>query len=352
MQLKMQDIAKLANVSKSAVSIALSGKPGISKETREKILCLVRETGYFPKSMMKAEQVYGASKTISIIVCTNSGIVLEQYYNQPFFMELIHHIDEQARALGYSLLFSSIDILQFDLNINRYIKENNANGILLLGTNLNKEQILQVAQIEPHLVVLDTCFEMLDVNFIVMNNAMGAYQAGIHLVGLGHSDIGYVQSNSRMYNFDSRKKGFMSALNEVNLSVPEENLFSISPTMLASQEDFKDQLLQHKKTVGHLPTALFCECDYIAISVNKSLAELGIRVPEDISLIGFDNISETRIVTPELTTIHVDKERMASIAVKKLIDMIENKDTVTLKSFVDTTFIERNSCQRSLEKSN
>jgi len=107
------------------------------------------------------------------------------------------------------------------------------------------------------------------------------------------------------------------------------------------QESFIEAVRERRD----LPTALFCECDYIAISVIKSLHELGIRVPDDVSIIGFDNIQEAMVITPELTTIHVEKERIAEVAVKTLIDIIENDDPISMKTWIDTRLISRNSCR-------
>lgn len=103
----------------------------------------------------------------------------------------------------------------------------------------------------------------------------------------------------------------------------------------------KKQLTAYLDKGLALPTSLFCECDYIAISAIKSLTELGFRVPEDVSVVGFDNISEAMIVSPELTTIHVEKERMAHLAVDLLMEAIETGTSVTSKIMVDTHFIER-----------
>ncbi|UUZ94729.1 LacI family DNA-binding transcriptional regulator [Paenibacillus sp. P25] len=342
MKIKMEDIARMANVSKSAVSLALSGKPGISEETRAKILRIVKESGYLPRSMVKADKVYGISNTLRFVACTNSGIVLEQYYKRPFFMELIHDIEEQCRLRGYSLFFSSIDGDNLEEAVQALETEHESNGLILLGTNLTASQVELIARRRPNLVVLDTCHETLAVHFIVMNNVMGAYQAGRHLLGLGHRRIGYVESNSRMYNFDSRKRGFLQAMEEEGVTVSEAHQFSVSPTVVTSQEEFKRQVAGLK---GDLPTALFCECDYIAISVIKSLAELGIRVPDDISVIGFDNIQESTVISPELTTIHVEKGKIAELAVSKLLSMIEHGDTIKTKSLIDTQLIVRNSCR-------
>lgn len=342
--IKMKDIASLAGVSKSAVSIALSGKPGISDETRNKILQIVKDTGYVPRSLVKADQLYNPPNAIRFVASTNSGIVQEQYMKQPFFTELLHNLEEQCRTHGYSLLFSAVDMQHFDRDIHQFVKDDSAAGVILLGTNLSREQIRKAAQNQPRMVVLDTCYETLDVNFIVINNSLGAYTAGRYLAELGHKHIGYVQSSLRMYNFDKRKQGFMEALTELGLPMKEADLFHASPMMLAQQHELREQLSSRIKQGKPIPTALFCECDYIAISVIKTITELGLRVPQDVSVVGFDNISESAVITPELTTIHVDKEEIASLAVNKIIEL-QNTVKAATKTFVDTRFVERKSAK-------
>ena len=340
--MKIDDIAKLANVSKSAVSLALNGKNGVSQKTREKVLRIAQEHGYIPRPIIKADQfVQLNTKLLRFVAVTNAGIVTEQYESLPFFTELIHNLDRQIGTSGYSLMVSSISIENLQDEITRLEQEQRSAGILLLGTNLTPEQINLVASVQPNIVVLDTCFETLDVSFVVMNNVYGAYQAGQFLMELGHQQIGYVGSNTRMYNFDMRRKGFLQALSENGLMIAETNYFSVSPTVISSQDVFKEKI---KNRLNQLPSALFCEADYMAISVIKSLTELGVRVPDDVSVIGFDNIFESQVITPELTTIHVKKDRIALLAVEKLIKQIENNDTDKIKLFVDTELIERKSC--------
>jgi DNA-binding LacI/PurR family transcriptional regulator len=164
------------------------------------------------------------------------------------------------------------------------------------------------------------------------------------LVRLGHRRIGYEQSNFRIRNFDLRKEGFLQALKEHGLSVLEQDYFSMLPTVISSsQEDFKKEIA---KRLNDLPTALFCESDYIAISLIKSLTELNIRIPDDISVIGFDNIHEASIISPELTTVHVYADKMASLAVDRILEMLENnREGRKMKYIVDTEIYERNSCK-------
>lgn len=204
--MKMEDIAKLANVSKSAVSLAFSGKPGIGPDTRERILQVAHEAGYSPKS--KTITASRSDKSLLFLVCTNSGIVLEEYYQQPFFKELIQFIEERCRQKGYSLIFSTVDVEFFQRDIQMVAEEKRSAGTIVLGTNLTREQISDIHGKLPNLIVLDTCFDTLPVQFIQINNVMGAYQAGAYLCDMGHTSIGYIASNVRIHNFEERKRGF------------------------------------------------------------------------------------------------------------------------------------------------
>ncbi len=340
--MKMEDIARIAGVSKGAVSLALNGKPGISPETRDRIVQIAKEHGYKTKSRSANHDRQPGS--ITFLVIANAGIVLEDYYQQPFFRELIHYIEERCRTNGYSLLFSSVDMSAFDEGIRSIAEEKRNDGVILLGTNLDKSHLAAIAKsLSLPLVVLDTCFETLPVPFIQINNAMGAYQAGSHLCRLNHSRIGYIASDVRIRNFDDRKTGFMEALGEHGVELFPECVFSVAPTILSSQDALKRQLTSYLEKGRELPSAFFCECDYIAISAIKSLIELGYRVPEDVSVVGFDNISESVIVSPELTTVHVEKETMAHLAVDMIIHAIESGSIISSKTMVDTQFIERQS---------
>ena len=340
--MKIDDIARLANVSKSAVSLAINGKKGVSQETRDKILKIASEHGYMARSPIKVEQTQSVnSKLLRLVACINGDIVTEHYESLPFFMELIGDINKQISSSGYSLIVSTVDSKNLKNEVIQLEKNQKSAGILLLGTNLNASQIKLISHIQPNLVVLDTCFETLPIDFVVMNNTYGAYKAGKYLVDLGHKNIGYVQSEARIYNFDMRKKGFLAAMDEHSLTVAKSNFFSISPMILTSQERFKNLIT----SLDQLPTALFCEADYMAISVIKSFTELGIKVPEDISVIGFDNIFESQVIIPELTTIHVKKDVLASMAVRKLIDDIGNDQSDKVKLFIDTEIVVRSSCK-------
>ncbi|MFD2117918.1 LacI family DNA-binding transcriptional regulator [Paenibacillus yanchengensis] len=337
----MEDIARLAGVSKSAVSLALNGKPGVSSETRDTILRIANENGYAIKSKPIADDKF---KSITFLVFTNSGIVLEQYDHQPFFRELIQYIEERCRNFGYSLLFKSIDVKHINSDLQQLLEVTGSEGIILLGTNLHESHIFQVHQlVRMPLVVLDTYIETLPLPFVQINNTMGADQAAQHLYQLGHTTIGYIESSTRVANFEERKSGFHRSWNKLGLSIAPQHTLSVIPTILSSQESLKAQLQALINSGEPLPTAFFCECDYIAISAIKTLNELGFQIPQDITVVGFDNIAEASIVTPELTTVHVEKKQMAYQAVDLILQEIDNTDQAKTKIKIDTSFIERRS---------
>ena len=339
--MKIEDIAKLAKVSKSAVSLALNNKPGVSQATRERILDIVKESGYVHRTMVKAQQLYGSMKKLRFLACVRSDVVSPQYQHAPFFVELIHGLEEEARLQDYTLVVSSIKQEAMQQELEELEHDHASEGILLLGTNLSEEDVRVVMQQQPHTIVVDALFETVDIDCVVMNNRMGAYQAAQYLMDSGHQHIGYVQSFTRIENFELRKTGFSDALAERDLKLSNKHVFSVNPVIEKVHETFKEQILAEKSS---LPTALFCENDYIAIGVIKTLQELHIAVPQEISVIGFDNIPESTIISPELTTIHVEKEEMGEVAVRRLAEIIRPKRQPTLKTMLNTRLIERKSC--------
>jgi DNA-binding LacI/PurR family transcriptional regulator len=339
--MRIEDIARQANVSKSAVSIVLNDKPGVSPETRQRILELVRQSGYIPRSMIKSERMYRSPKLIRFLACVSSAVVSPQYSSSTFFSSLIHGLEKKCRQFGYGLMFASMEGTDIASELRSMESEHPVKGVVLLGTNLSKPDIEAIARHTPNIVVIDNCYDSTDLDFVVMNNTAGAYAAVRYLVGLGHERIGYVGSCTRVHNFDLRREGFERAIADSALSTDPNMMFSVRPSIDGAFTDFSDIL----KTEAPLPDAMFCESDYMAIGVMKALTAQGIRVPEDISISGFDDVPEASIVSPGLTTVHVEKERIGEIAIQRLHDRIEKKADYTMKILIDTRIVKRSSCQ-------
>ncbi len=339
--MKIDDIARLAGVSKSAVSLAFNNKPGISEATRRHILDISRSHGYIPRTMSgnKAPQPKN-NNVLRFVACKNTGIVTEHYESQPFFNELIHHVTDAAIQAGYSLVISALEMQQLQPEIEKMEQEQPSAGLMLLGTNLPAGFIESLKSIHPCTVILDTSFRQVNASFVSINNYMGGYQAARHLLASGHRSIGYVESIIRVVNFEQRKEGFLAGLQEGGLSPGNMPTVAVDPTLVVSQELFMEAVT----AMPALPAALFCENDYIAISVIKSLQELQIRVPEQVAVIGFDDITEARIISPELTTIHVRKDILAKSAIDLLLKKISGDGLDHVQIQVNTELVVRKSC--------
>ncbi|MED4957528.1 LacI family DNA-binding transcriptional regulator [Paenibacillus sp. FSL R5-0527] len=338
--MKIDDIARLAGVSKAAVSLALNNKAGVSEATRQHILEISRANGYTPRTFKTHKVSAKNSSVMRFIACKNVDIVTEHYESQPFFSELIHHLTSYAGEQGHTLIISSIPIQSLKEEIQQLEHEQPSAGILLLGTNLPAQMIESVLSIHPNLVILDTCFEHIDASFVAINNYLGGYQAGKHLIALGYRSIGYIESEVRIFNFIKRKEGFMAALQEGNMDIDENLTFAMNPMSLLSQDSFKTAV----ENMKHLPSVIFCENDYMAISAIKTFQELNIKVPEQVAVMGFDNIREAKVISPELTTIHVKKDIMAKTAMDMLLRKVGGRKDQNVQILVNTEVIERGSC--------
>jgi LacI family transcriptional regulator len=339
--MKIEDIARLADVSKSAVSLAINGKPGVSAETRERILSIVEEHNYVP-----LRNVNNRSKkkkaTIRFIACKSPDLITEQYQNLPFFNELISYLSSGVNNYPYDLVISTFDEETILEELKEVEQEQPSEGIILLGTNLHKSQVALIHHHYSNLVILDTHHPDIDANFVSINNYLGGYSAADYLIKQGHQKIGYVMGIPRITNFEERKKGFLARLHESNFSIADDYFFQLPAMEIKDAEELRDRI----QSLNSYPTAIFCENDYMAISMVKLFNHLNIKVPEEISIIGFDDIRESRVITPELTTLQVNKKEMTAQTLD-LLDKQINKSTATKHIQVNTTLIERNSSTNS-----
>lgn len=338
------DIAKMAGVSKTAVSFALNDKPGISREKRERVLEITRRYGAPAKRPSRADGAASGSSDILTLVCSRTDITKVRPGMPQFYSELLQEIERAVNKMGCRFWLRTMDIDEsFAARVSALLSENRVCGVLLIASDMLPEDLACIAAPDRNLVVLDSYFEELDVNCVVMDNFLGGYNAARYLVGLGHRRIGYVQSVNRIYNFRMRRAGFERALAESGLDLGPADVFDVSPTVDAVFAGMSELL--RGRDAGDLPTAFFAENDYIALGLIKCLQNSGLRVPEDCSVIGFDDIESSKIVTPELTTIHVPKDVIGSVAVRRLAALARGESAASLKVVVATRLVERGSCR-------
>lgn len=336
MTVKMDDIARLANVSKSAVSLALNGKDGVSQETRDKIFDVVNKYGYKPlrKSRTNTDKLI---TSVNFLVVKTTGLVSGNYRSLPFFDSLISSLSEKVSETGGSLKIITTDNESLPQTLNE-IKKDQSNGTIVLGTDLNATKAKLISDKLPNVVFVDTYFDNITADFVTMDNYQGAMLAGNYILNKGYKDIGYFASDKIISNFIERRRGFRDALKSANIKIDNSHFYSVSPTEINPKGlDIEDMTRQD------LPEVIFCEDDYIAIRLIKAAQQKNIKIPKQLAVIGFDDIYEGSLINPELTTIHVPVDQMADQALFQLQKRLLNPNWLPQKTLVSTKLVKRNS---------
>lgn len=340
MSVTIKDIARALHISPSAVSLALNGKSGVSESTREKITTMAIEMGYLPSrqiSWMKP------SANIRFLIFLNTTNVVTEI---SFYSFVLHGIQSEAKELGYNVLVNYIT-KDADGNWQEDIPLIDTIGILALGTELHNNDINNefFSAFTDHCptIILDNNLFSSDIDCIATNNTLGSYQAIQHLIHSGHKHIGYLTSRQRIHNFDERATGVERAIQE-NPNVVFQKIPVTFSTSKAAQE-LSSWLLSNPNP----PTAFFAESDIIAFGAMQAFNSYGYRVPEDISIIGFDDMPACDMVSPPLTSIHVSKERMGIMAVRQLHEKLtETHKPFPTRNTILSTFVHQRSTIKNL----
>lgn len=306
----IKDLAKLTNTSPATVSLALNGKAGVSGTTRERIIKAAEENGYIlPKRT--AALPSSIIRLVAVSKPNTSGI---HNFRTTFFAEIINYIQTRCSELNYSMIYSMVshsDFLQSILNLETIQP---SCGIIVLGTYLESSEVPLLQQLPVPFVLLDRNCTIHNLNSVSINNFSGAYLAVEKLISCGHTRIGYISSSPNVYNLEERRSGFLSALRTHDLSLAPQDII---PTNSYSSDGIQ-RLKAALSDRSDIPTAFFCENDYTALSLVSALIQLGYSVPGDVSVIGFDDVPECSLTTPPLSTVHVDRQALATAAVDRL----------------------------------
>lgn len=336
--IKLEDIAKLAGVSKAAVSLALNDKPGISEERRAEIKQIANDQNYIPLRKSKSNEIntnHEEIYTIRFVACTNDSFITNNYQSTPFFSELLQDLSQLSNDYKVSLIINSISLDNSEIELEELEHSQKSDGIILLGTSLSIEFIDKFIGKFPNTVIIDSCHLHTNYDYVSINNFHGAYTSTKYLIDKGYKDIGYIKGLPNISNFDQRFSGYKKAMKDNNMNIDDNYIYSLTGNVISSEIDS----INFEK----LPSAFVCDNDYIAISLIKTLQRNGIRIPEDVSVIGFDNIPESKVISPELTTIEVNSKEIAKQCINKLINRLNNEKYVPSQILIGNELIIRNS---------
>jgi DNA-binding LacI/PurR family transcriptional regulator len=329
--LTIKDIARMAGVSTTAVSFVLNNRPGVSEATRQKVQEIIRQTDFIPNVHTRRLNL-GKSFTIHV--------VLKQYayglYNQ-FALETLSGVFKEGKSLGYSIIFTLVEEDVACEQLIESVRSKDCDGIILnqiddpgLLNQLQKENI-PVVCVDAHLPATSG-LPMVEVDYYD-----AAYQAARYLHQNGHTNIGFIGPQTPAEHCANTFRGFTDYLKEMELSCNPDWVAKI-PFSQVSTEAAVDKMLEH----GTLPTALLCSCDAVAIDVIRRLKERNIRIPEDISVVGIDDLLVSRYLDPALSTMTFDKELLGAKAMELLYQIIQGAAYVS-RNTIGTTVVERGS---------
>jgi len=329
--LTIKDIARMAGVSTTAVSFVLNNRPGVSDATRQKVQEIIRQTDFIPNVHTRRLNL-GKSFTIHV--------VLKQYayglYNQ-FALETLSGIFKEGKSLGYSIIFTLVDEHMPCEQIIESVRSKDCDGIILnqiddpvLLSQLQRENIPFVC-VDAHLPA-DAALPMVEVDYYD-----AAYQATRYLHQHGHRDIGFIGPETPAEHCANTFRGYTDYLKENNL-VSNPDWVAKIPFSQKSTEDAVDAMLSQAK----LPTALLCSCDAVAIDVIRRAKANGIRIPEDISVMGIDDLLVSRYLDPALSTMTFDKELLGAKAMELLYQIMQGAEHEN-RNTISTVLVERDS---------
>ena len=334
MNIRIKDIAAAVGVSPTTVSLALNNKPGAGEELRRKILRTAKDLGYKGPRVAKAG-------SLCLLHIARHGHTLNRDHDV-FIADYIEGLSQSAKLAGYTLeivMFKRTPMEQIlDAALGKAV-----DGFIILGTELSQEDVESFKVIRKPLVFIDTYHEFLNFDFVDINNEDSIFLLLSYLYDKGHRSFGFIKGAMETRNIRLRERGFFEGLQRLGLAANDSAIFTVDQTYHGAYKDMKSILARHPP----LPTALVCSNDIIASGCLKAFSEFGVNVPEDISVVGFDNLPLSAISEPPLTTIQVSKAQIGMMAVQLLVSRIQGEAAIpAVKVLIGGKLIERNSVKR------
>lgn len=332
--MKLREIAAQAGVSLTTVSLVLNGRPGVSAAKRSAILQLLEENGY--TNRIRKEDA--SRRSICFLRYIDHGHLVNG--NPGFSSQILDAVEKRCRQRGYTLQVATVYKSQHDdTGLLPLLLSPAVEGVIVLATELSDEDACAISGIPKPYVALDNLLPGRDCTCITMNNRDSILEAVQHLHGLGHEDIGFLYSSLPCFNDIHRRRAYVYALERLGLPVREELIFSVFPTMDGACQSVRSLL----DSGVRFPSALIANNDCIAIGAMRAFRELGLRIPEDISVIGFDGLPFSAVSDPPLSTIEVPCAELGRLSADLLLDNLANPRSTHLKVMMNTRLLLRSS---------
>jgi DNA-binding LacI/PurR family transcriptional regulator len=310
MAVSIKDIARVAGVSYSTVSRALSDSPRVNRQTKAHIQRIAAEMGYLPSAVARS-LVTRRTNTLGVVVTTITDL---------FFAEVIHAIEETALKHSYNvILTNSGGCPERELAALRSLRERRVDGIILISGCTSKETFCAEEGMDIPIVIINNAYREHIGHSVEVDNAAGSRDAIRHLLALGHRRIAHIAGPAREWDAVERLRGYEEALQAGGLAV--------DPDLIVPGDNRPEggiASMQQLLALPVRPTAVFCYNDATAMGAMRAARSSGLRIPDDLSIVGFDDIDLAPYFEPPLTTVAQPKRKMGEMAVEMILKLLSD----------------------------
>jgi LacI family transcriptional regulator len=334
--LTLEDIAKEAGVSRSTVSRVVNDNPHVRDDVRQRVRDVIDRTGYRPHA---AARTLASQRSLMLGLVVPRGV--RTFFTDPYFLHLTQGLVEACNQYNYTLgLFLAGAHEEDDKVVPRVSRPGFLDGILIQSGARGDQLIQQLMHANLPLVVIGRPFDMTNVSYIDVDNIDAARNAVLHLIRLGYKRIATIAGPRRLTAGEDRLQGYRRALRDRGMDFDPELIVEGDFTEAGGYEAMS-QLLPHK------PDAVFAASDIMAVGAMRAVRDAGLSIPDDIAMVGFDDISLATLPEPPLTTVHQPVQQFGKAAIELLLDLIENGIQPPRRVVMVTELKVRQSCGAS-----
>ena len=314
----IRDVAERAGVSIATVSRTVNHISTVNPELARRVWLAVEEVGYLPNTQARA-LVSGRSRML--------GLIVSEITN-PFFPELVQEFENLAVAQGYEVLIGSTNYEpERTESLIRRVLQRNVDGVAVMTFGIEEDLVQKLVEREFPLVFVDAGPDLPNIRVLKVEYGEGIRQGVQHLAALGHRNIAFISGPLRLRSAAARRDAFLKSMAELGLTVPSKHLVEGSHTMEGGITAMEKLI-----ALDELPTAVMCSNDMTAIGVLHALYRTTFKVPDDISVVGYDDIHLAQFMLPPLTTVRMSCKDLATAAVEALRAGIESDHTLATKT--------------------
>lgn len=331
----IKDVARKAGLSLSTVSLVLNRRNNVSEETRNKVLKVIEELNYHP---------HRGAKGLASKLSGNIGFILtEDHFTQaePFYTKIFLGTELEARKHDYYVLLTTVaHTVKESSEIPRFLLEQNVDGVIIAG-RIGFSWIEYVLRQKLPIVLIDYDVDRYNLSSVIMDNKQGSRLVVEHLHRGGHTKIGFVGGDMKHPSIAARYAAYCDAMKLLNLPINEAWIqIEEQDTGIPNGYTAMKKILQRPDR----PTAIFAVNDAMAIGCIQCLKESRLKVPDDVAVVGFDNVEAGLYVEPRLTTVNVHREQLGQLALQRMVEIIKESRAAVTKTLVPVELVVRDSC--------